>query len=339
LPRAVEEVRPLRHAVEPHQHAAQIALRFLVRRIGLNGADVEPARELVVSLREKIRAHLAQRGRVVRIHLQRELQLLPRQREVADLACHPCEVHVWQHRVLVIANGPVECAHRRLALPFAIRVDPLLERARSTAEWTKDQEQHGGHDDDAGRGDHPHGKPSRRRHDLHGTGGHRWHAGLYAARSTYHGLRDRSCHVAAHVAHERRVELEERSARGAQIGLGRLVSRVLETIARRLKLGERIGLLEVDELSLARLANQRLTRENGASDERPERGFHRAPGLEQVGGDIFRAATSVQPGHRGARRVELEARTPLCRGGHFTIRRSPATALPRMKLSASLVGM
>src|SRR5262249_42602348 len=111
------------------------------------------------------------------------------------------------------------------------------------------------------------------------------------------------------------------------------------TIANRLKLGERVRLIEVDELALARLANQRLSRENGASDERPERGFHRAPRLDQVGGEVLGAATSVQPGDRGARRVELEARAPLSRGRHFTIRRSPATALARMKLSASLVGI
>ena len=119
---------------------------------------------------------------------------------------------------------------------------------------------------------------------------------------------------ARHVGHERGVELEKRVARRVEVGVGRPVRGVLHAIAHRLKLGERIRLIEVDELALARFANQRLPGEDGAADERAERGFHRDPRLDQVGGEVFGAATAVQPGHRGARRVELEARAPTVPG-------------------------
>src|SRR6185312_6793434 len=102
---------------------------------------------------------------------------------------------------------------------------------------------------------------------------------------------------------------------------------------------ERVGEIEVDHLPLARFADQRLTGERGAAHEHAERGFDRAPQLDQISGKVFRVAAGVEPGRSGARRIECRARPSLSRGAHRTIRRSPATALPRMKLSASWVGM
>src|SRR5512143_1572524 len=66
---AVQERGPFRYATEPHQGTTQIALRGLVRRIRLYGADIKAPREFVVSLREQIRAHFTQRERVGGIRL------------------------------------------------------------------------------------------------------------------------------------------------------------------------------------------------------------------------------------------------------------------------------
>ena len=70
-----------------------------------------------------------------------------------------------------------------------------------------------------------------------------------------------------------------------------------------------------------------------------KRVLHRVPAFDEIGGEVFGAAIAIEPGNRSARRVEPGARFASFRRTHRTIRRSPATALPRMKLSASWVGM
>ena len=49
----------------------------------------------------------------------------------------------------------------------------------------------------------------------------------------------------------------------------------------------------------------------------------------------IQAAMGIESRNNGTRRVELGARAAMSDAGHRTIRRSPATSLPRMKLSAS----
>src|SRR6185437_3791878 len=117
------------------------------------------------------------------------------------------------------------------------------------------------------------------------------------------------------------------------------IAGVLQTVVHRLELGQRVGEPEVYELTLARFANERLAGERRGADERAKARFRRHPQLDQIGRQIFRSARRVQTPQRGARGVECTARAPLCGRAHFTIRSSPATALPRMKLSASWVGM
>jgi hypothetical protein len=113
----------------------------------------------------------------------------------------------------------------------------------------------------------------------------------------------------------------------------------VNTIVDRLEFGDRIGGLEVDELSLPRLADQGVSEEDRGADERAERRLDGTPRLDQIGGQIFAPARAVESRDSGARRIERGARLTLFRCAHRTIRSSPATALPRRKLSASWVGM
>jgi len=244
------------------------------------------------------------------------------------------------HRCLVFAHSSIEGAHSRLALAFAIGLDPLIERGIRVAERAKHDEQDGDEHDRTGDGPHPQRKATRRRDDLHRpfvSQGRRKRFCLTA--TAKRRRRDQRSDIRRRVGRERGVELEKCVASGVRVAFGRVIARVLQAIARGLKFRERVRLIEVDELALPRFADERLPGQNRGAYERTKRGFHRAPRFDQVGGEIFGAMRSVESGHRGARRVELEARAPLCLGRHRTIRRSPATALPRMKLSASLVGI
>jgi hypothetical protein len=112
------------------------------------------------------------------------------------------------------------------------------------------------------------------------------------------------------------VELEECSARGVGVLGRRAIRGVLQAAMHRLERGERVGEIEIDELSLARFADQRLARQCARSHERTKRGFDRAPHVDQIGRQIFRAARRIEAGHGGAARIESDASAALCLRGH-----------------------
>lgn len=100
-------------------------------------------------------------------------------------------------------------------------------------------------------------------------------------------------------------------------------------------------LLERDRLALPRLAHQRLSREIRAADQHAERELD--PGAD---GRHIRCVVLRRPAGRQSidrRSNRLERVEGAARGGgrirHRTMRNSPAFALPRMKLSASPIGI
>ena len=131
-------------------------------------------------------------------------------------------------------------------------------------------------------------------------------------------------------------------------GSWRTIVGPLRTVVRRTELHERVRLVERQELALANLADERLPRERRRSDERAERRLRRLPPLDDVGREIFWITGEVETTDGRPRLVERGEGGPLLRcchnGGllvaaYLTMRRSPASALPRMKLSASRVGI
>ena len=140
---------------------------------------------------------------------------------------------------------------------------PCVERARAVRPRPPNEEPHDSGNDDPGRDHHPDRKAPRRRHDLDRSGvDRRLHR--FCRRRSHRPAGAAIGRVTSAVTSvdERRVELENGGARGIQVAVVRTIARVLHAIAHRLKFGERVGLIEVDELALARFANQRLARED-----------------------------------------------------------------------------
>ena len=193
--------------------------------------------------------------------------------------------------------------------PRSICVLALLERAarpRPEDEATDCEQcdEHG-----AERGEHPHRESAGRRHDLDWSGsvGHvrnRFHLAGHGRRTARQARTRPRRFNNDWLANQRRVQLQHGLTRRIQIGVGWTIGHVLQPIVHRLKLGERIGLVEVDELTLPRLANERLAGEDRASDENAERALHRMPDFDQIGGKIFGAAIAVEPRNGSARRIE-----------------------------------
>ena len=110
------------------------------------------------------------------------------------------------------------------------------------------------------------------------------------------------------------------------------------------ELHERVRLIQCEKLALTHLADQRLSREGRRPDECAQRCFGGLPPFDDVGGEVFGITPDVETADGRPRLVERGQGGPLLRCGHgggtyLTMRSNPASALPRMKLSASRVGM
>ena len=103
-------------------------------------------------------------------------------------------------------------------------------------------------------------------------------------------------------------------------------------------------LVEGQQLTLAYFADERLAGKGGRPNECTERRLRSLPSFDDVGREIFGIACEVETTDCRPRLVERGEGGPLlrrCHGGrtYLTMRSNPASALPRMKLSASRVGI
>jgi hypothetical protein len=180
-----------------------------------------------------------------------------------------------------------------------------------------------------GRGDGDHaartGSPDRF-HDGRITG--RDHPGRRAARR--HGLRR---------PRQSALELLKPVPRSGNVGGGRRIDRPAGALARGEKLHQRMRLAQREHLALAELANQGLSRERRAAQQGAKGDLGAVPALNDVGGDVFGVTSDVESGDDRPNVVQRRERRPLVRCRHLTIRSNPASALPRMKLSGSVVAM
>src|SRR6202162_6610648 len=97
-------------------------------------------------------------------------------------------------------------------------------------------------------------------------------------------------------------------------------------------------LLEGYQLRLARATNQLLTGERRVTDECLERALDAGPEIDYVGGEIFRIACSFEVRENGADAIQRGERGLRALRTHLRMRKSPASARRRMKLSASCSG-
>ena len=167
---------------------------------------------------------------------QRELQLLRREREVADLSRHAREIDVWQRELRILAHRLVERVHGDLAIAPAIRILALFERsAASTASRQQDDDED--NDDDACKCSHrPQRNPPWRwteaRRDR-ACGG----IGSRCRLTLRHGDRRRRSRarrrkLERRVSPQRFVELLKSAPCRGNVGFCRMVARVLDGLCR-----------------------------------------------------------------------------------------------------------
>src|SRR5687767_3557523 len=96
-------------------------------------------------------------------------------------------------------------------------------------------------------------------------------------------------------------------------------------------------LLQRYELALTSGANELLSAQVRAADERAERGLDSRPEIDDVGGEVLRAARCLEVCENRANAVE-GGECPRARRRHLSMRNSPASARRLMKLSASCSG-
>jgi hypothetical protein len=102
---------------------------------------------------------------------------------------------------------------------------------------------------------------------------------------------------------QRGLERFEAVDRRISIGLGRFVTGSIGSISRGKKLEKCVRVIEADDFCLARGANELLPGERGIADQRLQRCFSASPEVDDVGGEIFCGARSVEMSQNRARAV------------------------------------
>ena len=96
------------------------------------------------------------------------------------------------------------------------------------------------------------------------------------------------------------------------VGLGRLVAGAVCPVASGEELEQRMGLIERDELGLARRANQLLAGERSVADECLERRLGARPEIDDVGGEIFGRPGFIEVSQYGSGAVQRGDERPGC---------------------------
>jgi hypothetical protein len=223
---------------------------------------------------------------------------------------------VRKRRFRVVASRARELPNGKLALTTLPVFHATIERvvAPESKTTTRDEQPNPDpdHDDpgDQQRGEPPwlrarrrHGfRPAQRRH-AQPTRGHRlarrW--GLVTV-----GRRRR---------HQGRLELQKPFARRVDVVVRRLIRRILRALARRVELGERVGLIEGDELALARLPDQCLSRQRRPAKERTKRCLDGGPRFDQISCELLGIPRAVEPSDRGSGGIERSLRVATFHGG------------------------
>jgi len=205
-----------------------------------------------------------------------------------------------QRGLRIVTRGAGELSNRKLALPplpvidatLQRRIVPIPEEIPSTADRGREDE----HRDERKQP----GTPGRRRRHRFRSGKGRCPQPLRRHGLTGSAGRRRL----RRRRHQSRLELEKTLTRRVDVVVRRMIRRVLGALPRGLKFRQCVGLIEGDQLPLARLANQLLTAQWRSAEERAERGLHARPCLDEVGRQLFRVARTIESGDRRTRGIQ-----------------------------------